>query len=154
MGTCCIHTEANHRNCSPAPISNPCSIWPESPSSYPTPPPFSLHPHETKDVRPIIAHLPHQTKDLPAPSFRFFPKTKHLQRAPRVCIAKPNLRVNPVQSTRERNRLPHVIQPANPRHSPFDSHAKASVRNTAVTPQIEIPLEGFAWQLMLVNAAA
>jgi len=69
MGTCCIHTEVNHRNCTPAPISNPGSCRPESPTSYPTPPPFSLHPPETKDVRSIIAHFAGPNKELTGSQF-------------------------------------------------------------------------------------
>jgi len=36
--------------------------------------------------------MPIETKDLPAPSFRVFPKTKHSQREKWACIAKPQPR--------------------------------------------------------------
>ena len=47
METCRIYTEAKDRNCSRAPIQNVRY----APRPYPTPPPFSPHPDENKNVR-------------------------------------------------------------------------------------------------------
>ena len=65
-----------------------------------------------------------------------------------------NLRIQPMQHTRERNRLAHVFQSADPRYSSLDAHAETGVRNAAVFSEIKIPLEGFFGQIVLVNALA
>ena len=64
------------------------------------------------------------------------------------------LRVDPMQRARERNRLAHVLQAADPAHHPLDAHAEARVGHAAVAPQVEIPLEGLARQVVLVDALA
>jgi hypothetical protein len=46
------------------------------------------------------------------------------------------LGINPVQRPRERNRLAHMLQPADPRHAALDPHPKTRVRHAAVLPQI------------------
>src|SRR5579872_2360497 len=62
------------------------------------------------------------------------------------------LRVKSVQHSCKRNRLPHMLQPADPRDRPLDSHTKTRVGYAAVFPQIQIPLKRFFRQTMLVNA--
>src|SRR5258708_27778473 len=62
------------------------------------------------------------------------------------------LRVQPVQCPRKRNRLPHMLQPADPRHHALDSHAKPAVRHATVLAQVEIPLERLFWQPILPNS--
>src|SRR5512146_1720094 len=61
-------------------------------------------------------------------------------------------RVYSVQHARERNRLAHVLQPADPRHRTLDSHAEAGMRHPAVLPQVEIPFEGLFWQVVFMNS--
>src|SRR5262249_57474121 len=60
--------------------------------------------------------------------------------------------VQPVQRPGKRNCLPHMLQPADPTHYTFNAHAEAAVGNAAVPPQIEIPLECFFRQTVLMNA--
>jgi hypothetical protein len=59
-----------------------------------------------------------------------------------------------MQRPREWNRLPYVIQPADPRYRPFNPHAEPRVWHAAVTPQIKVPLEGFPGELVFINPAA
>src|SRR5579872_2793434 len=60
--------------------------------------------------------------------------------------------VHAVEHAREGNRLPHMLQPANPRHGAFNAHAKPAMRHAAVLAQIEVPFERLLRQAMLVNA--
>src|ERR1700691_6036307 len=66
----------------------------------------------------------------------------------------PASRIYPVQRPRKRNRLAHVVQAADPGDYALDAHAETGVGNAAISPQIEIPLEGFAWQAVRVDARA
>src|SRR5580692_7942738 len=83
MGNCCIHTEANHRNSSPAPF--PIHVQSDRPvpgpfptPKHPTPPPYSLHRHETKDVTPTIPHFAPSNKRLTFSHFSCISKNKAL----------------------------------------------------------------------------
>src|SRR5208337_5332233 len=60
--------------------------------------------------------------------------------------------VEPVEHTRKRNRLAHVLQSADPGHGSLDAHAEAGVRDAAVLAEIKIPLESFFGQIVLMNA--
>src|SRR5208282_5503782 len=51
--------------------------------------------------------------------------------------------VDPIERPRERDRLPHVLQAADPGHHALNAHAEARVRNRAVAAQIQIPGESF-----------
>src|SRR6185437_14948537 len=62
------------------------------------------------------------------------------------------LRLDPVDRARERNCLPHVLEAANPAHHPLDSHAEAAVRHAAEAAQIEVPLDRFGRELVLLDA--
>ena len=53
---------------------------------------------------------------------------------------------------RERNRLADVVQAADPLHRALHSKTEAGVGHRAVTTEIEVPLEGLARQLVLVEA--
>src|SRR5579864_9254901 len=66
--------------------------------------------------------------------------------------AFPNLRVEPVQHSRERNCLTHVLEAADPGHSALNAHAEAPMRDAAELAKIEIPLKGLFRQAMLVDA--
>src|SRR5580698_2487610 len=61
-------------------------------------------------------------------------------------------RVQPIQHSWERNRFAHVLEAADPGYGALDAHTEASVRDAAELAQIEIPLERFFGQIMLVNA--
>src|SRR5271169_3659408 len=61
-----------------------------------------------------------------------------------------SLRVEPMQHPRERNRFPYMFQPAYPGHGPFYAHTEAAVRHAAVFAQVEIPLERFLRQSVLM----
>ena len=58
-----------------------------------------------------------------------------------------------MQSACKRNRLPYVVEAADPRDGAFDAHAKARVRHAAVAAQVEVPLEGLLGQLVVLDAA-
>src|SRR5690242_21673450 len=60
--------------------------------------------------------------------------------------------VHAVEHARERNRLPHVLQAADPRHRALNAHTEPAVRHAAVLAQVEIPFESFLRQSVLVNA--
>src|SRR5262249_18362078 len=61
----------------------------------------------------------------------------------------PVLGPEALQHARERDRLAQVVEPADPCDEAFDPHAEAGVRHRAVAAEVEVPLEGFARQLML-----
>ena len=61
------------------------------------------------------------------------------------------LRIQPIQHARIGNRLAHVLEPADPRDDALDAHAEAAVRHRAVAAQIEIPLERFLRQVVLLD---
>src|SRR5207248_9176240 len=61
-------------------------------------------------------------------------------------------RVQPVQRSGERNRFPDVLQATNPRYRALDAHAETAMGDTTELAQIQIPLERFLRQAMLVNA--
>ena len=44
-----------------------------------------------------------------------------------------------------------MLQPADPGHHALDAHTEARVRNRAVPAQIQIPLEGFERQVVLLD---
>src|SRR5690606_30186004 len=48
-----------------------------------------------------------------------------------------------IERSREGDRLPHVVQSADPADGPLHAEAEARVRDAAVTPQIEVPAEHF-----------
>src|SRR6185436_6884409 len=65
--------------------------------------------------------------------------------------ARPS-RIQPIQHPRIRNRLAHVFELADPRHDALDAHAEAAMRHGAVAPQIQVPLERFLRQVVLLDA--
>src|SRR5919205_2812106 len=58
------------------------------------------------------------------------------------------LRSNPVEHARERDGLADVLDATHPRDAALDAHAEARVRDAAVATQIQVPLEGFARQVV------
>src|SRR6185437_3357472 len=66
------------------------------------------------------------------------------------CAAE--LRIDAVQRPREGDGFAHVVEAADPGHRALDAHAESGVRNRSVAPQIEIPLEGVDWQIVLLDA--
>ena len=65
-----------------------------------------------------------------------------------------SLWVQPVQHARERNRLPHVLQPADPGHGAFDSHAETAVGHAAEFAQVKVPLESLFGKAVFAECAA
>src|SRR5688572_11778036 len=57
-----------------------------------------------------------------------------------------------VDHPRVRNRFAQVVQAADPGDHALDAHAKAAVGHAAEATQIEIPLKGFLWQLVVLDA--
>ena len=45
-----------------------------------------------------------------------------------------------------------MFQAANPRYCSLDAHAETAVRYAAVLAEVKISLEGFFWQIVLVDA--
>src|SRR5438105_9132272 len=60
--------------------------------------------------------------------------------------------IHPVKHSRERDSFANMLQAANPRHHPLDSHTETSVRNAAILAQVQIPLEGRFRQSMFADA--
>ena len=60
--------------------------------------------------------------------------------------------MQPVEHARKGDGLADVFQPADPGHRPLDAHPEAAVRYGAVLAQIEVPLEGFPRQVVLLDA--
>src|SRR5438128_1793362 len=71
-----------------------------------------------------------------------------------LSILRIVLRINLVEHARERDGLAHVLERADPGHSALDAHAEATVRHAAELAQVQIPLEGFFWKPVLVDALA
>src|SRR5438874_1993950 len=63
-----------------------------------------------------------------------------------------DLGVDARERTREWNRLADVLEAADPRDGTLDAHAEAGVRDASVLAQVEIPLEGFFGELVLLDA--
>src|SRR5271157_2440754 len=57
----------------------------------------------------------------------------------------------PIQHAWKRNRLPYVLQPADPGHYALDAHAEAAVGDVAVASQVEVPLEVLAREVLLLD---
>ena len=64
------------------------------------------------------------------------------------------LRVNPVQRARERDRFADVIEAADPGYGALNAHSEAAVGDAAVATEVQVPLEGLAGQVVLVDAGA
>ena len=60
--------------------------------------------------------------------------------------------IHPVQHPRIRNRFAQVVEAADPGHDALDAHAEAGVRDAAEAAQVEVPLERFVRQLVLLDA--
>jgi len=60
--------------------------------------------------------------------------------------------MQPVQHARKGDGLADVFQPADPGHRALDAHPEAAVRCGAVLAQIDLPLEGFPRQVVLLDA--
>jgi hypothetical protein len=45
-----------------------------------------------------------------------------------------------------------MIEPADPGYGSFDSHAEAGVGDAAVLAQVEVPLEGGEWEVVVFDA--
>ena len=50
------------------------------------------------------------------------------------------------------DRFTQMLEPAEPRHHPFDAHAEPAVRDAAEASQVEVPLECVARQVMLFDS--
>src|SRR5208337_225041 len=62
------------------------------------------------------------------------------------------LRVQTMQHARERNRLAHVLQAADPGYGALDAHAEPGVRDAAVLAEIKIPFECFFGEVVFLDA--
>ena len=69
-------------------------------------------------------------------------------RQPRVAA----LRVDLVEHPRERNAFADVLRPGDPGHRPLDPESEPRVGNGPVLPQVEVPLERFPRQVVLLQA--
>src|SRR5205809_7936587 len=63
----------------------------------------------------------------------------------------PALRIHAVNHTREGDDFANVFGAANPGDGAFEAQSKTRVRNAAVAPQVEVPLESFFGQVVLVE---
>ena len=59
-----------------------------------------------------------------------------------------------VKHARKGDGFADVFQAADPGHAALDSHPETAVRDGAVFPQIDVPLEGFPRQVVLLDALA
>src|SRR5437660_3800924 len=64
----------------------------------------------------------------------------------------PALRIHAINHAREGNDFANVFGAANPGDRALQAHSEAGVRNTAVAPKIEIPLERFFGQVVFAQA--
>src|SRR5712692_5920111 len=64
----------------------------------------------------------------------------------------PTLRIHAINHSREGDDLANVFGAANPGDGTLKAHPEAGVRNAAEAAQIEVPLEGFFGQVVLVQA--
>src|SRR5207245_10916685 len=64
----------------------------------------------------------------------------------------PALRIHAINHAREGDDLANVFGAANPGDRPLEAQAEAGMRNAAVAPQVEIPLEGFFGQIVFAEA--
>ena len=55
---------------------------------------------------------------------------------------------------REWDRFSHVVEATDPGDGALDAHAKSAVGDAAEAAQVQVPLEGFPGQIVLVDAAA
>src|SRR5258708_4792756 len=55
----------------------------------------------------------------------------------------------PVKHSRIRNGFPDMFQSTHPSYETFDSHTETGVRDSAVFPKIDVPVEGFRRKLVL-----
>src|SRR5262249_31947253 len=62
------------------------------------------------------------------------------------------LRIDAIKCARKWNGLPHVLEAADPGNGTLDPHAEASVRDSTIFAQIEIPLESRLRQAVFMNA--
>ena len=61
--------------------------------------------------------------------------------------------IDTMQRSRKWDGLAHVIEAADPGHRALNAHAEARMRHAAVAAQVEVPLEGFLGQVVLLDAA-
>src|SRR6185369_3414100 len=66
----------------------------------------------------------------------------------KIFLCSSVLRLDAIDHTRKRNGLSNVLDAAHPRRATLDSHSKTTVRNAAVTSQVEIPLKRFLRKLV------
>src|SRR6266478_3188023 len=64
----------------------------------------------------------------------------------------PALRIHAINHAREGNDFANVFGAANPGDRALQAHSEAGVRNAAVAPKIEIPLERFFGQVVFPQA--
>src|SRR5512139_3788207 len=64
----------------------------------------------------------------------------------------PGSGIDPVEETGEGNGLADVLGTADPGHGPFHSEAEPRVRRRPELSQVEVPLIGFARQVLLPDA--
>ena len=65
-----------------------------------------------------------------------------------------SLRRQPVHQSRKGNRLPDMVQAADPGHQAFQAQAEPGVRDAAVAAQVQIPFQGFLWEVMFLCGSA
>src|SRR5258708_3974788 len=68
-------------------------------------------------------------------------------------IMSLSLRINAIQHPRKRDRLPQMLQAADPRDDALDTHAEAGMRHAAVLAQIQVPLERFSGKFVFGDTA-
>src|ERR1700693_2587326 len=80
------------------------------------------------------------------------PKDFSKRRAPPGGPRHATSRIYAIEQAREGNHFADVRSPAYPGNGAFQAQAEAGMGHAAVAPQIEIPLEGFFRQVVLVQA--
>src|SRR5882724_9574495 len=58
---------------------------------------------------------------------------------------------NPIKHSWERDGLTHVLDTTHPGGASFDTHAESRVGDTAVAPQVEVPLKSFLGETVESN---
>src|ERR1700733_13382657 len=62
------------------------------------------------------------------------------------------LRIDSVEGSGEGDGFADVVEAAEPGYYSLDAHAEAGVGDAAVFAEVEIPLEGFKWEVVVFDA--
>src|SRR5258708_16835029 len=127
------------------PMSTPRRLWPRSMGTPMMRTFWAMRSSVNRDSRESSA-VPRRTEE---PGKSLINSRLQEQREKRRL---PALRIHAINHAREGDDLANVLGAANPGDSALKAHSEAGVGNTAVAAQVEIPLERFFGQVVLMKA--